>query len=341
MRKLLNSTTLIYLSLCNVFSMSQRPDVHVFYASDEGFSVPTCVSIASMMKNLPENENAHVYVINTGMSEQSISNIKNLKYTIKSNCDIKIMDFDASRMDEFNTGGWSKNIRVKLFASELFPNLDKIVWIDGDTIVNGDIGKLYNINITDKYIAAFDQGDHKGILSFNDGIVLYNLGLMRKDDICNKIKDFILDYQKTPKSKNGLDGEYALTQVTKNKARKLPLRFNCMIGRIPAGYNGKTPNDLEDQKIIEIYKEVNNAVIFHYIGRRKPWNMGKIYYRKASWHSYDLWHKYCDMTPYAGLKNIIKYDRKSKIIDVKFFFLDCKYLSENLIKDIIDTHNSK
>lgn len=49
---------------------------------------------------------------------------------------------------------WSPVIFYRLIAHRIFPELDKILYIDSDTLICDDLGVLYNTNISDYVMAA-------------------------------------------------------------------------------------------------------------------------------------------------------------------------------------------
>ena len=44
------------------------------------------------------------------------------------------------------SGEFTLTIYFRLFIAELFPELDKAVYIDSDTVINDDIAKLYSVD---------------------------------------------------------------------------------------------------------------------------------------------------------------------------------------------------
>lgn len=77
---------------------------------------------------------------------------------------------------------------VRLAFARLLPNFDKVLYLDTDTVVCGDISPLWDIDMTDYYIAGASED-----LSYvpqvpigkyiNAGVMLMNLDKIRKDGI--------------------------------------------------------------------------------------------------------------------------------------------------------------
>ncbi|MBQ8985408.1 glycosyltransferase family 8 protein [Candidatus Saccharibacteria bacterium] len=85
----------------------------------------------------------------------------------------------------------------RFFVPLLFPRYEKAVYIDSDTILRGDIGKLFDMELGDNMVLAMPDPKVSGIPEFreyvekaldvpaseyvNDGVMLMNLKKMRKE----------------------------------------------------------------------------------------------------------------------------------------------------------------
>ena len=47
---------------------------------------------------------------------------------------------------------YSKTTYFRLFIAEMFPEIDKAIYIDSDTVVLGDIAQLYDYDLGDAYV---------------------------------------------------------------------------------------------------------------------------------------------------------------------------------------------
>ena len=78
---------------------------------------------------------------------------------------------------------WSYMILLKAALTKIFPQLDKILMLDVDTIVNENISNLWDLDLTNYYFAATRE-PHKSTKKFlytNIGIALFNLKKLRED----------------------------------------------------------------------------------------------------------------------------------------------------------------
>ena len=82
----------------------------------------------------------------------------------------------------FNTS-WSYMILMRAALTKLFPQYDTILSLDVDTIINENISDLWDIDLTNYYLAAVSEPCKckDNFVSINMGIALINLKKMRED----------------------------------------------------------------------------------------------------------------------------------------------------------------
>jgi len=74
-------------------------------------------------------------------------------------------------------------VLLRAAYSKIFPNLDRILSIDMDTIVNENISDLWDLDLTNYYIAAVEEtelSEEEGSY-FNMGVAMLNLKKIRED----------------------------------------------------------------------------------------------------------------------------------------------------------------
>ena len=93
----------------------------------------------------------------------------------------------------------SKRMTIQTYfrfsLGELFPFLNRILYLDSDIIVYKDLNKLFNLNFNGKMvlgqITGFNRSKKTGIYHINNGILLFNLNQMRKMKIEEKVLQII------------------------------------------------------------------------------------------------------------------------------------------------------
>ncbi len=186
-------------------------EIPIFFSTDENYIPYLDVAISSLIANASTDYSYRIIVLNTGLKGESIAKVK------LNECPGFVIDFiDISKQIE-NIKSYFKNVYhfsivtyYRLFIASLFPQYDKIVYLDCDLIVLGDISKLYNTPIGENILGAvpdqyvcnteeFRTYAEKAIgvdpnTYFNAGVLIISLEQFRKNDIENKFINLISEY---------------------------------------------------------------------------------------------------------------------------------------------------
>ena len=181
--------------------------IPIYYATDNNFVKYTIVSIYSMIKNASKNYKYHIYILHTEISSEmknEVLKLGNGNFEI-SFCDVT--DYLKSISDKLPIRDYySKTTYYRLFIAEMFPELDKAIYIDSDTVVQGDISELYLTDIGDSYVGACHeqamvQVDEYGTYAekvvgvsrhnfFNAGLLLINCDMFRVHFVLDKFIEY-------------------------------------------------------------------------------------------------------------------------------------------------------
>ena len=91
----------------------------------------------------------------------------------------------------------SKACFLRLLIPRLFPDLDRALYVDIDTLCTGNISELYNADFDNNYLMACrghlysdKQAKQLGLKHYiNSGVLLFNIPLMNKEDYFKQILD--------------------------------------------------------------------------------------------------------------------------------------------------------
>ena len=166
----------------------------------------------------------------------------------------------------------------RYIIADLFPYMNKCLYLDADIIVNGDLKELYNTNIKDYYCAGAKDLYIQEInytrkiglegLYINAGVILFNLDKIRQDKMIQKLFD------NTRKMKDII--EYQDQDV-------INITFNGSIKEVDSIYNFASTN------IVHEKNKRSGAVVIHYTGPVKPWN------KKCKDSMRFAWRHYCGL----------------------------------------------
>ncbi len=269
--------------------------VNIALITDSRYIPPTATSISSALKNKCPESIYNFYIITEDITLQDETMLMRLKTLAPNSVNIKIIpqkepDLPYENMQRFLQ---YKVGMHKIYLPEILSELDKVIYMDGDTIVLKDLHELFDIDVADVYVAVAKDGifyrfpkemqemglDKRGYY-FNSGVMLYNLALQRQDNITEKLVEYIKTHE------DFFGDQDVLNMVFGDKLKLMSYRYNCISTFFEADdlhflstYFGEPlPSDTFD-----IYE---NATIIHYAGD-KPWQQDyKPLYLKELWFRY-------------------------------------------------------
>ena len=156
-------------------------EIPVFFAVDNGYIPFLGVALSSLIENTSKGNKYAIKVLYTSVTEENKARIK--KYE-KENISIEFVDLNKQLEDIkeklYTRNYFSNTTYYRLFIPELYPEYDKAVYIDSDTVCLSDIAELYNTDMGDNLIAAVSDGAVQTIKPFQDyvervvGVADYN-----------------------------------------------------------------------------------------------------------------------------------------------------------------------
>ena len=178
----------------------------------------------------------------------------------------------------------------RLSLPNVFPNINKIIYLDGDTLVLGDLKELIDFDMKDNAIMGFidypDSVKSFGLIKTTvicSGVLLLNLELLRKYNYSRKIDDFIA------KNKNMLilEDQTILNIVMHGKLGPLPPKYGIFAFRNEEHlkhYIKKTRKLRKKYNKKDLLYAIEHPVIIHFAGI-KPFGSTKNYkgFSKVWW----------------------------------------------------------
>lgn len=268
---------------------------NIAYASSNEYMQHLGVTLTSLLNNNP-NEHFKVFIFGHDIMDIHKKNIETIISPF--NCSVEYITIDKDIFSHVDVGRVNIATYYRLLLSKYIP-VDKLLFIDVDTIVNNPINELYDTNIEDYYVAAVEDAtqtkDRHEFLNmdgnaryFNAGIILVNLKKWREDKLFEVFMKYI---------------EGLTTQLKAHDQDILNSVLNGRWKRIPLKYNQYEKNPDIEKYILpsfftrkELEEARQNPVIIHYVGVRKPWHYTNKHIKKY------LYWKYLAMTPYKNYK---------------------------------------
>ncbi len=233
------------------------------------------------------------------------------KLCAKYNSLFHVYAIDATKMDGFpKTGHINKATYYNLNAANILPkDVHRVIYMDGDMIVNGDIRPLWEMDLQGNACAMvpnctyFDQSyyDRLGYDSkwgyYNNGTTVYSLDYLRKIHFAERAIKLITDY---PDRMIWMDQD-AQNALLYDKMLTLPFIYNFQTLFFDK-LKWETYSDSFKKKVMDA---AENPIIVHYNGRLKPWQ-----YQYYLMPYGKLWNKVCLLSPWKKApirKPFIKY----------------------------------
>lgn len=281
--------------------------MNILYTLNDNFVPQVGTGITSICKNNKKAEKINFYIISYGIKKDNKNKLSRL--CKKYNRDIDIIELDdLNEYFDFNfdTLGWNKVILARLLMGSILPKtVDKIIYLDGDTVVRDGLKELWETNLGSSIVGmsiepTVDKKRKKSLdienyPYYNSGVILVNLKKWR-DKNCEKK---IIQYYK---EKNGLlfaADQDAINVVLKDNIHTISPKYNYynIFYQYSYYFLSKLMKPLKyaDYVSKEMYDEARqNPTIIHYLGEERPW-------RKGNTHKYkNDYQKYLKMTPWKN-----------------------------------------
>lgn len=163
------------------------------------YTYPTIVIISSILENKNSNTKYDFYILhNPDYMINNKNKIKNLEKKYQNKCSINLINMTNFK---FKNEWLSRHINTistyyRLVLPDILPNIDKIIYLDGDRITFKDLKEMYDINMDNYYYKGFLDINERFNLKIDNyicaGILLINLENLKKDDIVNKMYDYMI-----------------------------------------------------------------------------------------------------------------------------------------------------
>lgn len=191
--------------------MPNKKEIPIFYASDENYIPYLAVSLFSLKEHKTKGENYKIHILYTGEQGGNVVKIREMEeedFSIQFVDVAKELDFISDCM--VCRDYYTPAIFYRLLIPQLFPQYDKVLYLDCDTVALADVAQLYNMEIGENYIGAVvDQAvvavpqfcaytkNALGIECdkyFNSGVIVMNVKKLREIDFCGKFVKILRSY---------------------------------------------------------------------------------------------------------------------------------------------------
>ncbi|MFN5447344.1 MAG: glycosyltransferase family 8 protein [bacterium] len=249
----------------------------IAFTLNNAYAEPLRVLLTSIMASNSEHHLRFHVICSDFSDENRLKNQKIIDFFKNGSIDYKEIDpvmFEGMRLPDYRV--FPLETYYQYLLVDVFKELDRILYLDVDIVVNGDLAPLWNTNLTGFYCAGVvdfkcDKNGHKYVLGMTDnhiyvnsGVLLHNLEKIRAD---KKAQELFAD-------------TFNLKDIIKYADQDvINYTYRGSIKEIDNIYN------FGSSYVNRQFWKRRNAVIIHYLGRTKPWRkwnplrLHEVYYR--------------------------------------------------------------
>ena len=300
--------------------------IPVIFGLDQSYLFQAFVVMHSVLKN--SRKKYHFFLLTKDDIDESAKKLENELKKRYSNFSLSIRKIERymfTKAKIFNPH-LAQAAYYRLLIPELIREYDKCIYLDCDVIVNGDLGELFDIDITDFYLAGVrdchlisvetvptTHQKRLGIPSvkdyINSGVLLMNLLKLRKENL-------VVAFLKQSEKENLYEDQDVLNYCCYGAIKILPLKYNLF-----HFYCGHTIRYLFDLPYpgSDFMFDWNTPFILHMGGKYKPclnpvykgadvwWSLAKIFQNSESYHRYE---KNCQINIDREIREKLRRDGK-------------------------------
>ncbi len=299
-------------------------EIPIFFSTDNNYLPFLDVAIRSLIKNASKQYKYRIVVLNTGLDDAKVQKIKSAE---NENFIIDFVDISCAVDDiahklpiksHFGLATW-----YRLFIQSLFPEYDKILYLDCDIVVLGDISKLYHTDLEGNTIGGVVENwilnspifslytkEAVGVENkyyINAGIMIMDLAKFREQKVEERFVDLINTY-----NFNVIDPDQSyINYLCQGKIKYLPFSWN------------RTPLEMV---------ECESPQIVHYALGIKPWQNKDMFLGYYFWENAKDSPFYDDILEIANsFDDIARLKKERAGIDIQIQAIEYAH-SENTFK---------
>ncbi len=290
----------------------KRPLIPVVFASDNNYVPMLTTTIYSALCNASAGYHYDVVILHKNITEQNQAKMHAF-FEKFNNATLRFYDVEPI-VEKYDLSTNNPHISVETYyrflIQKLLPQYNKVLYLDSDLIIKGDIARLFNTELGDNLLAAVRDVDFLGNLNieesgridyaqnvlkmqnpynyFQAGVLVLNTEAMRK--LCS-IQTW---FEYASNDEYIYNDQDVLNALCEGRVTWLNYSWNVMIdcnNRI-ANIFAHAPAEVYDAFL----DSIDHEQIVHYAGFEKPW---KFCYCDQS----DLYWEYASKTPFY--KNLL------------------------------------
>lgn len=284
------SGNLLYDYILQIRRKTNRDTIPIVFACNEKYSPYLSVAISSLESNSNPHRDYTIYIFYNNMD---VATRKCIGKQQTKNVHIEFVWIGKYVGKILEDAHVSHHISVETYFRILIPILlrdyEKCIYLDCDIIVNGDIAKLYDLDIGKSYIAGAKElwmsaGDRDYALAmhpkpvkfyFNAGIVVININQFLKHNLFDAFMAEVSSGRRYPTWDQDI-----LNIITREHIYPLENTWNFTWLQYADGCY----SHLDTKSLCSFSRNFYNPAIVHYNSGKKPWDYNDNHFAAFFWH---------------------------------------------------------
>ena len=257
--------------------------IDICFICDDGYVMPTAVAIRSLQESGAGGRRCRVHVIAADLSAENEAALRGMSDGEVEVTVIRASAHDLAQLHSPHEGGMcvaTPAALLKFSLGELLPDLDKVLYLDGDILVRKSFAPIFDLELGESVLAAapdtgvisFHRPIHAEVKRyFNSGVMLLNLKKMRAEGYAERLID-----AKRADGERALMDQDVFNRVCDGKVFSLPPRSNCLLVNLARSFGHglftmDAFNGMFGASYRDLHEFADDAIVVHFSSRDKPW----------------------------------------------------------------------
>ena len=248
--------------------------IPIIYACNDNVVNLCSVSIASIIENASDKNKYNIYVFHTRLAKENINNLEDMSI---QNVNVQCININkyVNFSELYETNIYPYEMYYRYYASLILDD-EKIIYLDCDTIVVGDIADLYNEELQDNPIGMVRDFTHyvdSDNYGFNSGVMLIDKKRFENMRIRERCFELLKECNKYK-----FPDQDALNAICKDNIKELGPEYNYQVS---LAYYHKFKEKIKNKKYKNLF--LNSPIVVHFSYVTKPYNNIYSKYSKQFW----------------------------------------------------------